>query len=152
MIVRNEILGDEYVVRHNPFLYFSSIINDKERCRDHVEEYYELEEDITNNDLPNFIFITPNLCDAGHDCPLHDADTWLGNTLKPLVNALKQESDNYLIVITWDEGETDNSCCGLPEKAGGRIATILISRQAKSGFEDSTPYTTYSLLRTISVA
>lgn len=144
--------GDEYVVRHNPFLYFSSILNDKERCQDHVDEYYELEEDITNNDLPDFIFITPNLCDAGHDCPLQDADTWLGNTLTPLVNALKQENDNYLVVITWDEGETDKSCCELSEKAGGRVATILISPQAKHGFQDDTPYTTYSLLRTVSEA
>ena len=109
--------GDEYVVRHNPFMYFSSIINDKERCRDHVEEYYELEEDIVNNNLPDFIFITPNLCNAGHDCPLQDADAWLGNTLPPLVDALQKGSDNYLVVVTWDEGETDKSCCSLPAEA-----------------------------------
>jgi hypothetical protein len=144
--------GDEYVVRHNPFMYFSSIVNNRERCRDHVEEYYEMEEDIVSGNLPDFIFITPNLCNAGHDCPLQDANTWLGDTLPPLVDALQVESDNYLIVITWDEGETNKSCCGLPEEAGGRIATIHVSPQAKTGFLDDTPYTIYSLLRTVSEA
>lgn len=143
---------NKYVVRHNPFLYFSSIVNDKERCHDHVEEYYEFKDDIDTGDLPDFIFITPSLCNSGHDCPLQTADTWLSNMLPPLIDAFQKESDNYLVVITWDEGESDKSCCGLMEPAGGRVATILISPQAKSNFQDDTPYTTYSLLRTVSEA
>jgi hypothetical protein len=56
-----------------------------------------------------------------------------------------------LIVLTWDEGQGEHSCCGL-STGGGRIATVLISPLAKNGFEDVTPYTHYSLLRTISEA
>ena len=112
----------------------------------------DLHEDAANSALPNFLFITPNMCNIGHDCTLADADTWLGNFLPPLETWLQAESDNYLIIVTWDEGQTNKSCCGLPELAGGRIATILISPRAKSGFKDATPYTTYSLLRTISEA
>ena len=63
--------------------------------------------------------------------------------------ALDLEGKPYLIVLTWDEGQGNHSCCGLPQEAGGRIATILISPQAKNGFEDATPYTLYSLLKTM---
>lgn len=142
----------QYVVRHNPFMYFTSIVNDKERCIAHVEELSDLGPDATNNQLADFIFITPNICNSGHDCTIKTSDDWLKNTLPALVNEFQAEGDDYLIVLTWDEGETKKSCCGLPENAGGRIATILISPQAKQGLQDDTPYTTYSLLRTISEA
>lgn len=140
---------DQYVSKHNPFMYYASILNDKERCREHVVDLDDLYEDDT---LPNFIFITPNMCNIGHDCTLTEADAWLKDFLPPLERKLQAESEDYIIVITFDEGETDASCCGLPEPAGGRVATILISPRVKRGFEDATPYTAYSLLRTISEA
>jgi len=142
----------QYASKHNPFMYFSSILNDKKRCREHIEELSNLFKDEAKGDLANFIFITPNLCNAGHDCTLTTADTWLGEILPSLEESLQAESDNYLIIVTWDEGSTDKSCCELQEKAGGKIATILISPQAKNEFKDTTQYTTYSLLRTISEA
>ena len=56
-------------------------------------------------------------------------------------------------MITWDEGQGSHTCCGLPaETGGGRVATILISGLAKPAFNDSTPYTHYSMLKTISQA
>jgi acid phosphatase len=117
-----------------------------------VEELGQLSEDASNNQLPGFLFITPNICNSGHDCSLQSSDQWLENTLPPLVDAFKKEGNNYLIIVTWDEGQTKKSCCGLPSEAGGHIVTILISPQAKQAFQDDTPYTTYSLLRTISEA
>jgi hypothetical protein len=55
-------------------------------------------------------------------------------------------------VLNWDEGDQDGSCCGLPESAGGRIPVVLISPLVKDNFQDPTPYTHYSLLKTISKA
>jgi hypothetical protein len=40
----------------------------------------------------------------------------------------------------------------LPAEAGGRVPVVFYSPQVKNGFEDSTPYTHYSLLKTISEA
>jgi hypothetical protein len=37
----------------------------------------------------------------------------------------------------------------MPEQAGGRVATVLISPQAKTQFKDETPYSHYSILKTI---
>jgi hypothetical protein len=147
-------LGDYgmYVQKHNPFIYFDSIRLDSSRCEKTIVPLTALQTDLETNTLPNFIFITPNLCNSAHDCSLDVMDRWLGEQLTRLVPALDREGSNYLIALTWDEGQGEHSCCGLPEKAGGRIAVVLISPLVKNNFEDGTPYTHYSLLKTISNA
>jgi phospholipase C len=110
----------------------------------------ELDADLANGTLPNFIFITPDICNDAHDCGLEVADAWLQGWVDKL-QANPEFAADGLIVLTWDEGQGDHSCCGLAT-GGGRIATVLISPLAKNGFKDDTPYTHYSLLKTISEA
>ncbi len=142
----------DYAQKHNPFVYFDAIRLDKPRCEQDVVPLTALQTDIQADTLPNFMFITPNLCNSAHDCSLDVADEWLGNTLTQLVPALDKDGPNYLIVLTWDEGQGDHSCCGLPAKAGGRIAVVLISPLVKNHFQDPSQYTHYSLLKTIANA
>ncbi len=139
-----------YVMKHNPFIYFDSIRLDADRCAKSVLPLPRLQTDLEAGALPNFIFITPNLCNSAHDCTLRVADDWLNMQLSTLMPALDATNEPYLIILTWDEGQGNHSCCGLPEEAGGRVATILISPQVKNGFQDPTPYSHYSLLKTIS--
>lgn len=143
---------DKYAKRHDPFVYFDPIRLDTARCSRSVVPLTDLASDILAGTLPNFIFITPNICNSAHDCSLDVTDAWLGRTLTMLVPALELQSRNYLIVLTWDEGQGDHSCCGLPAKAGGRIAVVVVSPLVKNSFQDSTPYTHYSLLKTIARA
>jgi len=147
-------VGDayNYAQKHNPFIYFDPIRQDTARCERSIVPLTALQTDIDCGTLPNFIFITPNLCNDAHDCGLDVADAWLGNTLTQLVSALDKQGPNYLLVLTWDEGQGNHSCCGLPLLAGGRIPVVFYSPLVKNGFEDSTPYTHYSLLKTISEA
>lgn len=62
---------DQYAQRHNPFVYFSSLIASGSCARNVVP----LNDNTLTSDLqsiattPNFSFITPNLCDDGHDVP-----------------------------------------------------------------------------------
>src|SRR5215216_4707623 len=142
----------DYAQKHNPFIYFDSIRLNSVRCTQSIVPLTALQTDIAAGTLPNFIFITPNMCNSAHDCSLDVTDQWLGNILIQLVPALDQQSSNYLIVLTWDEGQGNHSCCGLPEKAGGRIAVVLLSPQVRNNFQDPTPYTHYSLLKTIAQA
>jgi hypothetical protein len=141
-----------YAMKHNPFIYFMLIRLDTARCTRSIVPLTQLSSDISAGTLPNFIFITPNMCNDAHDCGLSTADAWLQNMMNQLMPPLDQSGKPYLIVLTWDEGQGDHSCCGLPDSAGGRIATILVSPQAKNGFQDSTPYSHYSLLKTIETA
>lgn len=148
-------LGDafKYVQKHNPFIYFTPIRENPERCNHGIVPLTQLDADLVARALPNFVFITPDLCNSAHDCQTSTADTWLGTVASKLQAYLEADGQPYLMILTWDEGQGNHSCCGLSEEqAGGRIATVLISPQAKSGFQDETPYTHYSILKTISAA
>ena len=60
--------GDAYATRHNPFVYFHSIIDDKAGCARHVVNLDKLPADLARvRSTPNLVFITPNLCSDGHD-------------------------------------------------------------------------------------
>jgi phosphatidylinositol-3-phosphatase len=133
-------------------MYFNPIRLDAARCEEHVRPLTDLPADLAAGALPNFVFITPNLCNSAHDCWLGITDDWLGVQMQSLLDYFGTHSQSFLIILTWDEGDSEASCCGLPEEAGGRIATVLISPQVKNGFEDDTPYTLYSLLKTIAEA
>jgi acid phosphatase len=141
-----------YVRKHNPFIFFDPIRLDSERCQRSVVPLTQMDIDIAVNDLPNFIFITPDICYSAHDCTLNLADGFLKEQIAKLFPALESTGEPYLIIITWDEGQGAHSCCGLPELAGGRIATVLISPQVKENFQDEMPYSHYSILKTISEA
>lgn len=139
-----------YVQKHNPFIYFDSIRLNPTRCQNNIVPLTQLDGDLSSNQLPNFSFIMPNLCNSGHDCLLETPDKWV-NTMVTQLQASPALGKNSLIIITFDEGNEKNtaSCCGLGSKAGGRIATVLISPLAKPGFTDGTPISHYGLLKTI---
>lgn len=141
-----------YAQKHNPFIYFDSIRLDAERCARSVVPLTQMDLDIAANDLPNFIFITPDICYSAHDCALELADGWLKEQMDKLYPALEATGEPYLLILTWDEGQGTHSCCGLPELAGGRVATVFISPQVKENFQDNTPYSHYSILKTIAEA
>jgi len=147
-------LGDkkDYVQKHNPFVYFDNIRLDAARCTRSVVPLTALQTDIETDSLPNFLFIKPNLCNDSHDCSLKVSDAWLKDLLAQLVPALDATGDSYVIFMLFEEGQSDRSCCGLPEEAGGRVPVVIYSPLVKNGFEDDTQYTHYSLLKTISQA
>jgi hypothetical protein len=143
---------DVYVQKHNPFVYFDPIRLDPERCTQSVVPLTALQTDIETNSLPNFMFIKPNICNDSHDCSLDVADAWLTNLLMTLIPALDATGQSYFVAMLFEEGQGQHTCCSLPEPGGGRVPVVLYSPQAKNGFEDPTPYTHYSLLKTISEA
>ncbi len=147
-------VGDSkpYYQKHNPFVYFDSIRTNQTRCEQNVVPFTALQTDINAGALPNFMFISPNICNDAHSCTLDVTDEWLTDQLNALVPALDKTGQTYLIILNWDEGRSSESCCGLPDKAGGKIPVVLISPLVKNGFQDDTPYTHYSLLKTISAS
>jgi phosphatidylinositol-3-phosphatase len=142
-----------YAQKHNPFIYFDSIRLDAARCNRSIVPLTDLETDLAVHQLPNFAWIQPNLCHTGHDCGLDVVDEWLKNIIT-LLQASPEMGQNSLIIITFDEanGNNDSSCCGMAIKAGGQVAAVLISPLARTAFQDSTPYSHFSLLKTILLA
>lgn len=165
---------DQYAVKHNPFVYFHSIIDDQASCDRHVVTLKQLPDDLESTaTTPNFAFITPNLCHDGHDSPCVNgepggyvsADGFL-QAWVPLILKSPAFREDGLLVVTFDEADGDSAedslaCCGevgmpgakLPPgrngPGGGRVGAVLLSPFIKPGTVSARPYNHYALLRTV---
>jgi hypothetical protein len=142
--------GDLYRQKHNPFIYYDNIRTDPARCNK-IVPFTQFEIDLRANALPNYVWITPNMCNDAHDCTLDAADTWL-KTWVPQILQSPAWQDQGVLFITFEEssGEDQSGCCEYA--VGGHVATLVISPLGKPGFASDVAYSHYSLLRTIEVA
>ena len=157
--------GDQYATRHNPFMYFHSVI-DSPTCGDKVVGLDALARDLTTVETtPAYSYITPNLCNDGHDDPCVDgrpgglvaADAWLRAWMPRILQSPAFRQDGML-VITFDEAEDDaRTCCGSPAPpnvvragiigpGGGRVGALVLSPFVAPGTTSRVPYNHYSLL------
>ncbi len=104
----------QYAARHNPFVYFHSLI-DSGACSRHVVNFNNLARDLAfESTTANFTFITPNLCHDGHDAKCKDgetgglvgADAFLQKTVPMILNSPAYKEDG-LLIITFDEASLD---------------------------------------------
>jgi hypothetical protein len=167
-----------YATRHNPFVYFHSIIDTPSCAADDVP-LTQLPQDLAKvSTTPNFSFITPNLCDDGHDatCAAGGPAGFAGintflETWVPKILGAPAFKKNGLLLITYDEAESsgtledDTACCneppsisasgtqtGMPGEGGpggGRIGMLAVSPFIAPGSTTATPYNHFSLLRSI---
>lgn len=137
----------DYAKKHNPFMYFDAIRNNPKRCA-RVVPFKRLGGDLRKNRLPDFAFITPDLCNDTHDCPVGTGDRFLERTVPALLHELGPRG---LLFVTWDEGTDGRGCCSYA--AGGRIATVVAGPEVKRGATAAgASYSHYSVLRTIEEA
>jgi len=166
--------GDQYAAKHDPFVYFHSIIDDAARCDAHVVNLARLPGDLASTAAtPNYVFITPNLCSDGHDPKCADGrvgglvaiNAFLTQWVPLIVNSPAFRADGMLIV-TFDEAdgigtEGSGACCGekpLPGAryapgfngpGGGRVGAVILSPFVRPATVSTVPYNHYSLLRTV---
>ncbi len=131
-------IGDQYASRHNPFVYFHSII-DLPTCTAHVVNLSAFAMDLKEvQTTPNYAFITPNLCHDGHDekCAdgqpggLAEVDKFLEDIVPKILTSPAYKEDG-LLIVTFDEADTDtkhhhaSACCHEPRgpniKPGARV-------------------------------
>jgi hypothetical protein len=132
-----------YAKKHNPFAYYTDVASSRARCA-HMVGFGPLESDLRAGRLPTYAWISPNLCDDGHDCSLHTADSFLAGTVPAL---LRELGPHGLLILTWDEGASNRGCCGVAH--GGHIATILAGPDVRAGARESAPLDHYGVLRTV---
>ena len=161
---------DEYATRHNPFVYFHSIIDDTARCDSHVVNLNALPQDLQSAaSTPNYVFITPDLCGDGHDATCADKsrpggfagiDAFLKQWVPMITGSPAYQQGNGLLAIIFDEASTSDtsSCCGeipgpnspspgVNGPGGGQTGAVLLSPCIKPGTVTTAPYNHYSLLR-----
>ena len=176
--------GDGYATRHNPFVYFHSVIDDQAYCDAHVvalgspsgamppsalPKETGLAKDLLHlTKTPTLSFVTPDLCDDGHDLPctnepsgasaLAYIDAFL-ETWVPKITSSPAFKRNGLLEILFDEAENSDAtaCCeektgpntpapGVTGPGGGRVGAVLLSPFIKPGTVSATPYNHYSSL------
>ena len=161
-----------YASKHSGFVNFASVQHDPRRA-DHLVGFDRLEADLARGALPNFALIIPNQCNEMHglygrgvpaDCMgsntaglIARGDATVGRLVGELrATAAWRSRNNMAIVITFDEGSGGDrtGCCGVTPGApsnygGGHIPTIVITNHGPRGLADATPFSHYSLLRTI---
>lgn len=140
-------VGDAYpyAQKHDPFIYFDDIRTNPGRCQN-IVPMTQLQSDLSSTSTPDFVWITPNLCNDMHDCSTAKGDAWLA-TWVPRILASGAWKSGGALFITWDEGTSNDGCCQYA--SGGRVATLVISPLAKPHYQSSVPYDHYSLLRTV---
>jgi hypothetical protein len=141
---------NNYVPRHDPFVFFDDLTgtNDPNNAYGlaHIRPYTELAGDLANDSVARYNFITPNLCDDGHDAcspqenSIQQIDDWLTSEVPKILNSAAY-SNNGALFITWDEGENGSD---------GPIGMILISPLARGGgYSNNRRYTHSSFVRTM---
>ncbi len=167
--------GDQYATRHNPFVFFHSII-DFPTCDKNDVDYKQFVTDLSSSSTtPSYSFITPNLCNDGHDEPcefgagpggLESINTWLKKEV-PMILGSPAYRDGGLLIVTFDEAEADggegdaSACCNersantpnagglVAGPGGGKIGAVLVSPYIEPGTVVTNEYNHYSLLRTV---
>ena len=138
------VTAGKYVIKHDPFMYYTDIRDDVDRCNN-VVPLRQLTSDLQAGSLPTFAWVTPNLCHDMHDCPTATGDRFLRGWTPRIVAAL---GSNGIFVILFDEGYTGAGCCH-DQAAGGHIAGIIIGPGAGVGITIRTRVNQYSVLRLI---
>jgi hypothetical protein len=138
--------GDGYATRHNPFVYFHSLL-DLGDCDANDGPLAPLEQDLAAvKTTPNLAWIAPNLCNDGTESPcangsaggLAAADAFLASWVPKILDSPAYKSDGLLIVTF--------AGSPAPETRNG---TLLVSKFAAPGSTVGGDYDPYSLLRSV---
>jgi acid phosphatase len=134
-----------YAVKHNPFAYFSDIngwngttFQPGARCTSHVVDYIQLDADLAAGQVPDYVFITPNLQNDMHDGSVGQGDAWLAAQVPKLLASDRYKNGGVLFLL-WDEGSSN----------GDDPPFIVMSPNAKPGFVSQTDYDTSAFLKTV---
>lgn len=167
--------GAQYAARHNPFVYFRSLI-DSPACGRNDVPLTRLTSDLRSAGAsPSFSLITPDLCEDGHDAPCVDgrpgglvsADAFLRRTV-PQITGSPAYRNGGLLLVTFDEAEglganaDSGACCGEPQfpnttsngflvpgRGGGQVGLVALSPYIDPGTLDNAPANHFSLLRSV---
>ena len=130
--------ADQYTTRHNPFVWFHSVIDNTAECNANVvplgtlgstglpSPTGHLAKDLhSESTTPRFGFITPNLCNDGHDATcagpnstgghvggLTGADQFLHAWMPLILGSPAYKHGDMLVVVTFDEADLGGPTAG----------------------------------------
>jgi len=147
----------EYNVYHDPFVYYTDIMNNATRCTNILPANSGpstgAPDDIFLRDLndpasaANFIWLSPDNCDDMHgnpSCPpstITTADNYTAQLVPQILDSALFKTDEAALFIVWDEATYCGISCPIP--------AIWIGPTVKQGYVSNAHYNHYSYLKTI---
>ncbi len=131
----------QYAVKHDPAPYYTGIRTDCQAWDVPLGTTTSgnLLNDLNNNNLPDFAFVTPNLCNDTHDCSVATGDAWLQSWLQRVFASPGYQAGQTALFLVWDENDGSS---------GNQVPAIVVSPSTVPGTTSSTSFTHYSLLKT----
>jgi phospholipase C len=128
-----------YAPRHNPAVYYLPVRTTCLRADIAMGPpgTGALARDLRAQTLPNFAFVTPNLCHDGHNCSVATSDAWLSRFLPAVFSSPTYRAGQTVVFVVWDEGVD-----------GNHIPLVVAAPTVRRGTRSTTSFTHYSLLRT----
>jgi acid phosphatase len=145
-----------YAKHHNPFVYFSDVLNDPAQ-QQNIVPFSQFAADLSSGALPAFSLVIPNLNNDAHDCPagmsactdedkLAAADLWLSSNIAAML-ADSNFQNGSVLFITFDEGNEADDTNG-----GGHVFALAVGQPVKTGFQSVSTYQHQNLLSTVCAA
>jgi hypothetical protein len=145
--------GAQYDTRHNPFIYFHSLLDLGDCASDDVA-LDQLPGDLRSEPkTPRYAYIAPGLCDdasaqacpAGKPAGLAGEDAFLKLWVPRILDSQAYKQDGALI-IAFTSGQATGATAG-PDPV--RTGALVISRYGAPGHTIAHAYDPYSLLRSV---
>lgn len=137
-----------YAPKHDPFIFFQDVSGNPPSktnayCVAHSKPYSSFAADLAANNVPSYVFITPNLCNDMHGatgCPnsntIRSGDDWLKAELPRIIAWANTHAG--AIFLTWDEGS-----------ATTKMPFLAIGPGVKANFTGTVSYDHGSLVKSI---
>ncbi|KAI2615138.1 putative acid phosphatase Pho610 [Hypoxylon sp. NC1633] len=132
----------DYVRKHNHFVSFDSVNTYGSRLA-RLLSFEDFNRDLVAGTVPQFVMMSPNMLNDGHNTTLDYATRWARKSLLPLLKGDFFE-EKTLIQLTYDETEDYSG--------PNRIVSLLLGNavpDSLKGSEDDTFYTHFSILSTV---
>ena len=119
--------------KHIPALYYfgtytdgTGTHNDHDFCNTEVRPYGEFDP----NNLPTYAFITPTLCNDGHDCGDATVDAWAQANIQPVLDSAAYQAGTVAVFVWYDEDHPVPNLHIAPTSHAGDITTVGIGTHA----------------------
>ncbi len=127
-----------FAARHVPAVYYTRV---RPYCRRQVRSLGRvgtgrMHRALHSGHAPAFMFVTPNLCNDMHSCPVASGDKWLRTWIAMIVASRTYRHGHTAILITFDEGSGSNV-----------VPLVVVSRYTRPHTVSHRLLSHYSLLR-----
>lgn len=134
--------ANDYVRKHNPLMSYDSVTSNLDRLAK-IKNFTMFYTDLNNNQLPQWIFITPNMTNDGHDTSVTTAGKWARSFLTPLLSNANF-TKKTLVLLTFDESENYAN--------NNQVFSVLLGDAVPAsshGTTDTKAYNHYSQMATV---